>query len=66
MCKPMKTLAQRAFIPADRLISRLRYSQKFVLIGLVLILPLGWVVKSYVGVQSTNTSFADKERLGVV
>jgi hypothetical protein len=37
---------QRILGPADRLISRLWYLQKFVLIGLVLILPLGWVVKS--------------------
>jgi methyl-accepting chemotaxis protein len=57
---------QRILGPADRLISRLWYPQKFVLIGLVLILPLGWVVKSYVGVQSTNTAFAAKERVGVV
>jgi len=56
---------QRALSPADRLISRVRYSQKFLLIGLVLILPLGWVAKSYVGVQRTNTAFAANERVGV-
>ena len=60
-----RTLVQRALGPADRLLSRLWYPQKFVLIGLVLILPLGWVVKSYVGVQSTNTAFAQQEAVGV-
>jgi methyl-accepting chemotaxis protein len=62
----LHAFTQRILRPADRLISRLWYPQKFVLIGLVLILPLGWVVKSYVGVQSTNTAFAGNERVGVV
>jgi methyl-accepting chemotaxis protein len=46
--------------------SRLRYAQKFLVIGLVMIVPLAWVVKSYLGVQSDGTSFANAEQAGVV
>jgi succinate dehydrogenase/fumarate reductase flavoprotein subunit len=56
---------QRTLTPAARLLGRLRYAQKFVLIGLVMIIPLVWVVKSYLGVQSQGTAFAVKERVGV-
>src|SRR5689334_7121432 len=45
---------------------RLRYAQKFLLIGVVLIAPLGFVVKSYLDVQSRDRAFAAKERVGVV
>ena len=48
------------------MIGQLRYWQKFLLIGLVLIAPLGYVVIAYLGVQSRDTSFAVKERVGVV
>jgi methyl-accepting chemotaxis protein len=57
---------RRALAPSARLIGRLRYAQKFLLIGLVMIIPLVWVVKSYLGVQSQGTAFAVKERVGVV
>jgi methyl-accepting chemotaxis protein len=66
MPSQIHTLLQRVLKPADRLISRLSYSQKFVLIGLALVLPLVWVAKSYVGVQSTSTAFATKESVGLV
>ncbi len=61
-----KGLVERGLNPAAGLIGRLRYSQKFMLIGLVLIAPLAYVVVSYLGVQSRDTSFAVKERVGVV
>lgn len=57
---------ERGLGPAAVLIGRLRYWQKFVLIGLVLIAPLAYVAVSYLGVQSRDTSFAVKERVGVV
>ena len=57
---------ERALAPAARLIGRLRYAQKFLLIGLVLIAPLAYVVVAYLGVQSRDTSFAVKERVGLV
>ena len=59
-------LSKRAVAPAESLLGRLRYAQKFVLIGVVLIAPLGWVVKSYIGAQNRDTAFAVKERVGVV
>jgi methyl-accepting chemotaxis protein len=59
-------VVQRGLVPAVRLMGRLRYSQKFLLIGVVMIIPLAWVVKSYLGVQSQGTAFAAKERVGVV
>jgi methyl-accepting chemotaxis protein len=52
--------------PAVALMSRLRYAQKFLLLGLVMVVPLAWVVKSYLGVQSNGTSFANAEKAGVV
>jgi methyl-accepting chemotaxis protein len=57
---------ERGLNPAAGLIGRLRFSQKFLLIGLVLVAPLAYVVFSYLGVQSRDTSFAAKERVGVV
>jgi methyl-accepting chemotaxis protein len=59
-------ILSRALQPAISLMSRLRYAQKFLLIGLVMIVPLAWVVKSYLGVQSDGTSFANAEQAGVV
>jgi hypothetical protein len=61
-----KEVVERCLNPAAKLVGRLRYWQKFLLIGLVLIAPLGYVVVSYLGVQSRDTSFAVKERVGVV
>ncbi len=64
---PDKTrLLRRAFAPAMAFISRLTYSYKFIVIGIVLVTPLVWVVTAYVGVQNTNTGFADKEQAGLV
>jgi len=60
------TVVRRAFVPAANLIGRLKYWQKFVLIGFVLIAPLAYVVFSYLGVQNRDTAFAAKERVGVV
>src|SRR5207248_10801787 len=59
-------VVERGLNPAATLIGRLRFSQKFLLIGLVLVAPLAYVVFSYLGVQSRDTSFAAKERVGVV
>ncbi|MGP0048424.1 MAG: methyl-accepting chemotaxis protein [Solirubrobacteraceae bacterium] len=57
---------EQLLAPAVRLIGRLRYAQKFVLIGLVMVVPLAWVVKAYLGVQSQGTAFAAQERVGLV
>jgi methyl-accepting chemotaxis protein len=52
--------------PGSRVVGRLSYAKKFLLIGLVMVVPLVWVVKSYLGVQSQGSSFAAKEQVGVV
>ena len=51
--------------PAAALIGRLRYAQKFVLVGLVLLIPLGFVATAYVRLQSNQSAFSAKERSGV-
>src|SRR5690349_14984220 len=61
-----RKIVERVLNPAAQLVGRLRYWQKFLLIGLVLVAPLGYVVVSYLGVQSRDTSFALKERVGIV
>ena len=53
------------FGPAAALIGRLRYAQKFVVVGLVLLVPLGFVATAYVGLQHDQIAFSAKERIGV-
>ena len=60
------TVARRAFSPAASLIGRLKYWQKFAVIGVVLVAPLAYVAVSYLGAQHRDTAFAVKERAGVV
>ena len=50
------------FRPATALIGRLRYAQKFVVVGLVL---LGFVATAYVDLQRDQIAFSAKERSGV-
>ena len=50
---------------AATLIGRLRYAQKFVVVGLVLLIPLGFVAAAYVGLQRDQVAFSAKERNGV-
>jgi methyl-accepting chemotaxis protein len=51
--------------PAGLLLGRLRYAQKIVLVTVVLLLPLGFVVKGYVDIQRGQVAFSAKERHGV-
>src|SRR5579859_2245957 len=53
------------FRPAIQLMNRLRYPQKFALVGLVLLLPLLLVMVDYLGATNTVISFASKEQLGL-
>ena len=55
----------RAFTPATAIMGRLKYAQKFILIGLVLLAPLAFVGYSYLQQQGTQTAFSAKERVGV-
>src|SRR5512142_829187 len=50
------------FRPAAALIGRLRYAQKFVVVGLVLLVPLGFVVRAYVGLQHDQITATSRER----
>ncbi|HVQ96911.1 MAG TPA: EAL domain-containing protein [Mycobacteriales bacterium] len=54
-----------AFQPAATLIGRLRYAQKFAVVGLVLLVPLGLVANAYVSLQRGQIAFSAKERHGV-
>ena len=54
----------RGFRPAIALMVRLKYAQKFVLIGLVLLAPLAFVSHAYLGQQGAQTAFSSKERVG--
>ena len=55
----------RVFRPTTALMGRLKYAQKFALIGCVLLAPLVFVAYSYFGLQGTNKAFSAKERVGV-
>jgi methyl-accepting chemotaxis protein len=63
------TLSSRAtsvFTPATAIVGRLRFARKFALIGLIMVVPLVYVVRAYVGVQSSGVSFANLEQAGLV
>jgi diguanylate cyclase (GGDEF)-like protein len=53
------------FRPAAALAGRLRYAQKFLVVGLVLIIPLAVVAWAYVDLQRAQIAFSAKERQGV-
>jgi methyl-accepting chemotaxis protein len=65
MLEAVSKRVQQGFRPAERFVGRLRYAQKFLLIGLVMMVPLAWVVKSYISAQNHGTAFADSESVGV-
>ncbi|HEX2906388.1 MAG TPA: response regulator, partial [Phototrophicaceae bacterium] len=53
------------FKPAVHLMSRLKYPQKFALIGLLLFLPLVVVMSQYLFQINKDIEFAEKEQLGL-
>ncbi len=53
------------FAPAARLVGRLRYAQKFVVVGLVLVVPLGFVAGAYVDLQRRMVAFSSAELQGI-
>jgi methyl-accepting chemotaxis protein len=61
-----KEVVEGGLNPAAKLVGRLRYWQKFLLIGLVLLAPLGYVVKAFLDQQSSKIAFSAEERVGVV
>ncbi|HLY26309.1 MAG TPA: hypothetical protein VKQ72_08215, partial [Aggregatilineales bacterium] len=53
------------FAPAVRLMNRLKYSQKYLLVGLVLVIPLGVVLTQYISQSNATLDFAAKELSGL-
>jgi diguanylate cyclase (GGDEF)-like protein len=51
--------------PASALIGRLRYAQKFLVVALVLLVPLGFTANAYVGVQRSQISSTTREQQGL-
>jgi signal transduction histidine kinase/CheY-like chemotaxis protein len=58
-------MLQNVFNPAVQLMNRLKYPQKFMLVGLVLLFPLAVVLVQYLATTSANIEFSARERLGV-
>jgi methyl-accepting chemotaxis protein len=56
---------QVPFGPAAWVMGRLRYAQKFVLVGVILIAPLAYVLNAYLSDKDASIAFSAKERLGV-
>ncbi len=54
------------FAPAITLMNRLRYPQKFLLVGLLLLIPLLLVMYGYISATQAVIDFAGKEQLGLV
>src|SRR5919198_3688456 len=55
---------RRLFSPAAALMGRLTYARKFVLIGLVLLVPAGVALHAYWAQQGVQIAFSAKERVG--
>ena len=55
---------RRLLSPATALMGRLTYARKFVLIGLVLLVPAGVALKAYWDQQGVQIAFSAKERVG--
>jgi methyl-accepting chemotaxis protein len=53
------------FSPASRLLGRMKYAYKIILVTLVLLLPLGFVTWGYVDMQQGQVAFSATERDGV-
>jgi len=68
---PRNALDTRAYYrnpiwaPGVRLLSKLHFSTKALLISLMFLVPLGWVSWAYYAAQSDAIAFSDKELLGV-
>ena len=63
--RSLHRVAALLFHPAVALTGRLRYAQKFVVVGLVLLVPLASVAVAYVRQQRDEIELTARERLGV-
>src|SRR5262249_6609856 len=53
------------FAPAIRIMHRLRYPQKFALVGFLLLLPLVFLLSQYLAGINADIEFAEKEQRGL-
>jgi methyl-accepting chemotaxis protein len=60
-----QAVANALFSPAIWLMNRLRYAPKFILIGVLLVIPFGWVARLQYRQASTNVDFNRGEHEGV-
>ena len=60
-----RSLPRRVCTPPARLLGRLRLPVKFLIIGAVLIAPLGFVAHRYVAAQTDRADFSSLERAGL-
>ena len=58
-------VVRKAFIPATWVLDRLRYGRKFVLIGLIFLLPFSYVGYLQFKASSHDVEFNRKEQIGV-
>lgn len=65
MTSPFRAVVAGLFSPASTLIGRLRYAQKFTLVGLVLIVPLAVVANAYIGLQQDRVRDTQRELVGL-
>src|SRR5688572_1526319 len=54
------------FRPAVLVMNRLKYPQKFLLVGLLLVLPLFLVLSQYIVQINKDINFTAKEQLGLI
>ncbi len=59
-------VGRRALAPATSAIGRLRYAYKFAVIGVVILVTVGFVGLAYLSEVSKQIDFSSKERVGVV
>lgn len=64
--KPIRTRHNPLFDPALRVMNRLRYVQKFLLVGVLLLVPLGAALTGFVSEINADIRFSSKERVGLV
>jgi len=61
----MQVRLEQIFSPSVRLMNRLRYAAKFLVIGAMLLIPIGYSVRLQYGSTTHDVEFNAKERLGV-
>jgi methyl-accepting chemotaxis protein len=62
---PVSMISRRLLAPAIALMARLTYARKFVVIGLVLLVPAAFALQAYWSQQGAQIEFSAKERVGI-